>query len=67
MSKYWNGDIYSSDLDFADMIFGEKNYGEARCHYYMCLKNTEKFQPDNKQRIDYIKQRIKECDKYQSE
>ncbi len=56
---------YSSNIELADECFKEKNYGGACCYYRLCLKSVQKYEPENKQKIEYLEHKIKKCDELQ--
>ncbi len=52
-----------ANLELADRLFSDEVYGQAIKCYRECLETTKEFQPDNKQRIEYIERKIEECAK----
>jgi len=55
----------SGDRDLADLLFKKKEFGSAKVQYTECLEKTREYNSGNKQLIEYLEMKIKECEEHQ--
>ncbi len=53
--------MYSGDQGLAEMKFEEGDYGYAKCQFQACLDKVKQYEPKNKQKIKYLKDKVEEC------